>query len=386
MPLPNYGSGSIANLMGSLIEGLGGKPTGYPPLSCLLPAEVGEYRQVVLMVVDGLGHEFLKRRHSGSHLEALSRARLTSVFPSTTAAAITTFLTGVAPQQHGLTGWHMYFRELGTVLAVLPGVSRGSGAPPKPVGEETRLIFRCGSVFDRLPAHGYMVSPRRIAYSGFNLAHRGKARIRPFDTLDDFFQAIAALLRADRSRKFVYAYWPELDRISHETGAFSPEADRHLAIWAEGFGRFLECAAGTGTLVVVTADHGFIDTDKSHTVDLDDHRDLAECLRLPLCGEKRAAYCYIKPEHRECFESYVRAELGKIAELWRSSDLIERGWFGRGVPHPSLADRIGDYALVMKEDYIIQDWLPGERRYEHIGVHGGTSESEMWVPLIVVAV
>ena len=35
-------------------------------------------------------------------------------------------MTGLAPQAHGLTGWHMYFREIGAVLAVLPLI-RGWG-------------------------------------------------------------------------------------------------------------------------------------------------------------------------------------------------------------------------------------------------------------------
>jgi hypothetical protein len=30
--------------------------------------------------------------------------------------------------------------------------------------------------------------------------------------------------------------------------------------------------------------------------------------------------------------------------------------------------------------------LPGEHRHVHIGVHGGTSEAEMYVPLITASV
>lgn len=384
--LPDYAGGSIVNLMGSLVAGLGGAATGYPPLSLLPPGEVGGYRQVVLMVVDGLGHEFLTRRRNGGLLRGLSRGRITSVFPSTTAAAITAFLTGLAPQQHGLTGWHMYFRELGAVLAVLPGAPRYGGLPLKQAGVDVGRFFGHEPVFDRLPLESHVVVPRRLAQSDFNLAHRGKAEIRPFDTQDDFFLTVAKLLRADRERKFVYAYWGDLDRISHEAGTHSIEADWHFTSWEEGFGRFLKYAAGTDTLVIVTADHGFIDTDEAHTVNLDDHPELADSLCLPLCGESRVAYCYVKPDRRAFFEGYVRSELGHAAELWRSVELIERGWFGAGAAHPKLADRVGDYALVMKENYVIKDWLPGEHRYTHIGVHGGVSEREMWVPLVVTAV
>jgi hypothetical protein len=382
MPLPDYHSGSIVNLMASLVEGLGGPPTGYAPLAALTPAEVGEYRQVALIVVDGLGCDFLERRRRRNRLEPMLRGRLTSVFPSSTATAVTTLMTGLAPQQHGLTGWHMYFRELGAVLAVLPGVPRYGGVPLRQAGIDPGRLFGHGSVFERLPVPGYALSPRRIAHSDFNQVHQGGAETRPYDTQDDFFLKLARILRAGPERKFVYAYWPDLDRISHEAGTLSGESDWHFATFEEGFLRFLDYAAGTGCLVLITADHGFIDTDESHTVALDAHPELADCLALPLCGEGRVAYCYVKPGACGWFEDYIGSELAACAELWRSRDLLERGYFGLGAQHPGLAGRIGDYTLMMKENYVIKDWLPGERRHHHVGVHGGLSEAEMWVPLI----
>ncbi|HZA28524.1 MAG TPA: hypothetical protein VE735_02825, partial [Gammaproteobacteria bacterium] len=69
-----------------------------------------------------------------------------------------------------------------------------------------------------------------------------------------------------------------------------------------------------------------------------------------------------------------------------SEELIKGGYFGLGPPHPRLQERIGDYTLIMKDGYVIKDWLPGEERYRHIGVHGGMSAAEMYVPLIVVTV
>ena len=48
--------------------------------------------------------------------------------------------------------------------------------------------------------------------------------------------------------------------------------------------------------------------------------------------------------------------------------------------------RVGDYTLVMKDDWTITDWLPGEKRYALVGVHGGSSVEEMRVPLIEIRV
>ena len=64
---------------------------------------------------------------------------------------------------------------------------------------------------------------------------------------------------------------------------------------------------------------------------------------------------------------------------------MDEGWFGPGAPHPRFAERIGDVALVMRGRYAVKDWTPGESRHLHIGNHGGTSEDEMLIPLIMEA-
>ena len=73
------------------------------------------------------------------------------------------------------------------------------------------------------------------------------------------------------------------------------------------------------------------------------------------------------------------------ATLYRSTELIAQNWFGPGAPHPRLAERVGNYTLVMKDNCTVKDWLPGEKRHVHIGVHGGISDDEMYVPLITLA-
>jgi hypothetical protein len=40
-------------------------------------------------------------------------------------------------------------------------------------------------------------------------------------------------------------------------------------------------------------------------------------------------------------------------------------------------------ALVMRGRATVKDWTPGEPRHLHIGNHGGLSEDEMMIPLIV---
>jgi hypothetical protein len=75
--------------------------------------------------------------------------------------------------------------------------------------------------------------------------------------------------------------------------------------------------------------------------------------------------------------------LGERADAMPSRTLVEEGWFGPGAAHPRFAERIGDVALVMRGRWTVKDWTPGEPRHLHIGNHGGTSDDEMMIPLIV---
>ncbi|MBU1223973.1 MAG: alkaline phosphatase family protein [Gammaproteobacteria bacterium] len=378
LTLPDYQGGSLVNLMSSIATALGGS-SAYAPATALPPEALADARHLVLLVIDGLGHDFLLGRDGA--LRQHLRGQLTSVFPSTTASAIPTFLTGQAPQQHGLTGWHMYFREIGAIAAPLPFRVRAGRHSLRQAGVTPATLFGLIPLFDRLPLPCHVVSPQQIIHSDFNVALSGKAARYGYDTLEDMFARIAGLLRSDAPRSYVHAYWPQLDSLAHEYGIGSPQVAEAFAALDAGFARLLAVARDSGSRVVVTADHGFIDTDE--TIDLDDHPALRDTLLLPLCGEPRMAYAYVRAGREAQFEAYVRGQLADRVRLYKSEDIVRQGWLGPGAAHPALRDRLGDYVLIPRGRAILRDWLQGEPRHTHIGVHGGLSAAEMIVPLIV---
>jgi predicted AlkP superfamily pyrophosphatase or phosphodiesterase len=380
LTLPDYDGGSLVNLMSSIGTALGGT-SPYSPLAALPPQHLANARHLVLLVVDGLGHDFLLGQDGA--LRRHLRGPLTSVFPSTTASAIPTFLTGLAPQQHGLTGWNMYFREIGAVVAPLPFRVRTGRHALREAGVTPATLFGLTPLFDRLPLPCHVVSPRRIIHSDFNVALSGKARRHGYETLEEMFAILAGLLRIAAPRSYVHAYWPQLDSLAHEYGVHSAPVAEAFAALDAGFAQLVDVARSNDSLVVVTADHGFIDTTAEDTIDLDEHPTLRDTLLLPLCGEPRMAYAYVRAGRETQFEDYVRGQLADRVRLFKSDELLRQGWLGPGVAHPALRDRLGDYVLIPRGRTILRDWLMGEERYTHIGVHGGLSAAEMIVPLVV---
>jgi hypothetical protein len=379
---PDYKGGSIVNLMASIEAGVGGSVGGYSPLTILPSDFVAEGEKIVLLAIDGLGYDYLNSR-GGAFKEYMVGAA-TSVCPATTASAVTTFLTGTAPQQHGFTGWFSWFREVGSVLAILPFRSRYGGDPLSGVSFTPASL--CGSIplFDRIPIKSHVVVPDWIAGSAFNTAFQNGARMWPYKGMEGLFGSILETTKSGGGRSITYAYWPDYDALAHDHGVGSPEVDSHFEQLDAAFGRFVKQLKGSGVRLIVTADHGFIDSSPDRTILLSDHPEIAESLVLPLCGEQRFAYCYVHPDRAERFQDYVRDKLAEYADLVPSSELIEQGWFGLGDAHPELKERVGHYTLVMKENYKIKEWVLGEKHYQHIGVHGGVSREEMLVPVVLV--
>lgn len=385
--LPDYDGGSIANLMSSIAEACGAPPPPQAPLHARFgvdAARLARARNIVLIVVDGLGMELLTAHGSGA-LRGAAGPALTSVFPSTTASAIPVFMTGRTPAQHALTGWHMWLDELQAVAAILPLAPRAGPPFATPRERLPALLFDHAPIYPDMHRPAFLLAPQEIAGSPFNAYHARGARVLPYAGLDAAMQTLGTLLRRPEA-KFVYAYWPTLDSVSHRHGCRSEQALAALTRFCDAFDAMLEDAAGSDTVVLVSADHGFIDSPPERVIELESLPQLAALLDRPLCGEQRVAWCYARPGAAAELEACARESLGARAEVVPRARLLDERWFGPGPVHPKLAARIGDCALVMQDDWSIKDWLDGEARHTTLGVHGGVSVAEMRVPLVYVEV
>ena len=377
MVRPDYSGKGFVNLVASLVEAAGGRPR-HAPLAALPASELRAASNVVFVIVDGLGDNYLRANGAGGQLARHRRGQISAVFPSTTASAITSSFTGATPLEHGLTGWFTYFSAAACVGAPLPFQRRGER---NRMAATAAQIFVEPSLFDGLSARSITVSYRPIIDSTYNLHHCGSAARLAYDDLEGFLEQTVAAVRSGPEKKLVYAYWPEFDALSHQHGVASAETRAHFAALDAVFGELLVRLAGTDSIVVLTADHGFMDSPAEESIELPP--ELAALLRFPLCGERRVAFCHV--HDAKGFTARAKAFFGERAEVRPSRELQDEGWFGPGRAHADFAERIGNVALVMNGRATVKDWVPGESRHLHIGNHGGISEDEMNIPLVVAA-
>lgn len=384
---PEYHGGSIVNLMASIKRAFGLAPQDYPELAMLTSDKLRENESTTLLVIDGLGADLLREfsadPKASGRLEENLCGRMTSVYPPTTASAITTFMSGQAPQQHGLTGWFMNFREIGMTTAVLPFMARGGHGCLSEQGINIADLVDCDSLSRDLPVKASMLLPAEIADSDFSNRVGDGAISIPYSGLDDFIEKIIACQNENQESKYLYAYWPTFDHLCHIHGPSDSRVFEHFLALEQALEPVLDNAKKSGNNLLITADHGFLDSGPNERIEMDDHPIAKAMLAAPLFGEPRSAYCNIRKGCDDEFEDYINSELGYAINLIASAELIAQGWFGLGEPHPELGARVGDYTLQMKERYTIKDTLPSERPFDLYGMHGGVTAAEQWVPLIV---
>jgi hypothetical protein len=380
--LPEYDGNSLLNLIATLVAARGGTPR-HRTLEVLHPEELAPARNIVFLLIDGLGNYYLEDRGRGGALVDHLAATLTSVFPSTTASAISTTYTGASPAEHGLTGWFGWFPRIDAIAAPLPFRRRGDEKSLTELGWRTADVFDTPSVFEGMDARSIVVSQARIVDSDYSRHFGGRSERRAYENLAQLVEQIEAAVRSGPERKYVYAYYPEFDTVAHRHGVGSAQAAKRLAAIDAAFADLLRRLAGTDTFLLVSADHGFIDTPPGDALLLDDYPQLRELMVRPLSGEPRVAFCHVREGGADEFMQRARAALGDHADVRASRALLDEAWFGPGVPHQELAQRIGDVALVMRGRATIKDWVRGEKPHRMIGNHGGLHAEELMIPLVV---
>jgi len=398
--LPYYDGYSIANLPATVAALLGvGLADGAPPLPAHLWADMATGVQCVVMIIlDAVGYLHLQRIlvEEDSALRRLAQAGrlvpLTSVFPSTTMAALTTLWTGHTPLGHGFLGTKLLLSEQG-LLANMIGLAPTAHKQPGQLldwGWEPEKFVTVPSLAQQLTAGGVQtVAHTHLPFIGGGLSRiflRGMESVRGHVSFSDMWINLRhTLLQQSGEPLFVGGYWGGTDTVAH---VYGPESEpfraamRHLArSMEEDFLAPLPAAAREGTLLIITADHGQTTTPPGRAVHLSDHPALRQTLLLPPAAEPRAAYLYTCPGQAESLRAYVAEHLADRFLLLPMEQALAAGLFGPEEATPELRARLGDLLLLARNDSRI---VVEEKPVPFHGHHGSLTPEEMLVPLLMV--
>ncbi|MGN8025896.1 alkaline phosphatase family protein [Microbacterium sp. 22242] len=357
-------SRSITGVAHDLLGALTGSAAELPPV-----------RSAVLAVVDGLGATQL-RSHAG-HARRLAGAMtkkdvLSSVFPSTTAAALTSLLTGADPGRHGLVGYQVRDPRSGALVNQLSGWEQAGADPAVWQTEPT--------VFERAIALGrpaFAVGLPEYAHSGFSAATLRGADFRSARSAADRM-AMALSLAEEHEGALVYCYLPEADKAGHKHGVASAEWVAAL----EDVDAAMPAALPAGVGMLVTADHGMVDVPATRHLIIDEDSPLQQGVAA-IAGEPRMLHVYLEEAARaDDAAAEWRRETEGAADVLTRDEAVRGGLFGAAVTE-AAASRVGDLVVPARGLWALYDGAAEDQRAQGmIGQHGSLSPEELRVPLL----
>ncbi|MFF1381744.1 alkaline phosphatase family protein [Streptomyces sp. NPDC058308] len=376
-PVPAYGTGSLADLLPTLVA-LQGVDGFTPTIPELAPAD----RNCVFLI-DGLGWEQLKAHPAEAPFLAslLQSSRggtgrpLTAGFPATTATSLASVGTGLPPGAHGLPGYTVRDPATGELMNQLrwnPWTDPYAWQPYPTVFQQAHAA---GVHTAQVSAPHFEHTPlTKVALSGGSF----RGRLSGEDRMDLAAQQLAA---GDRS--LVYTYYAEVDGKGHRFGVDS-DAWRGQLMYVDRLAQRLAEQLPPRSALYVTADHGMIDIpfDEQSRIDFDEDWELRAGVAL-LGGEGRARHVYAVPGAENDVLTVWREVLGE--QFWVASrdEAIAAGWFG---PHidQRVYERLGDVIAAAHDDaaIIATEREPNESAL--VGMHGSMTPVEQLVPLLEV--
>ncbi|HEY5109003.1 MAG TPA: alkaline phosphatase family protein [Acidimicrobiales bacterium] len=368
--LPDYKGACIANLVPRLVTGTATSPDG----SDWMPQVAEHARQIVLLVVDGLGWEQLRARSALtptlSSGAGIDRA-ITSIAPTTTAAALTSITTGRPPADHGILGYRLADGDqiLNMLRWTLGNGPDGDARRSVPVREFQPVAPFPGSV-----AAVPVVSKVDFGGTGFTAAHLGDSPLHDYRVSSSLAVEVSA--RLDAGAPFVYAYYDGIDKVAHAYG-LGPHYDAEL-VAVDRIVADVAAVLPPGAVLLVTADHGQIEV--GNRVELLGREAMA--MTRFFSGEGRFRWVHAKPGAHADLAALLEECYGDTTWVRTRDQLVDDGWFG-GPLAAGFADRLGDVALVPFEPIAFVD--PADTGENRLACrHGSLTTDEMLVPLVAL--
>ena len=391
--VPDYEGYSICAVPALVRSLFGEQIAGAQRLIDVLDTSVGaSLHRVVLLIVDGIGFyhllDLLERFPDLTLHRLIERGTcipLTSVFPATTATALTTLTTGLTPQEHGMVGYRLYLKEISAITNMIRlsflGNSKGDSAIE--AGIDVQTFLGAPTLYEhlkRLEVETHVVLSRHIASSGLSrLLHDRSARIHPVVNFSDMLVETRQALRRASGKIFLSLYWGATDAIAHTHGPWTEEFVAELRAVDVAISRELEGQVGE-TLLIVLSDHGFVRMTKSDYRQVSDAPEIARSLLLPPVGEPRASYLFVREGRKQAVIEVIEERFGGDLVCLEASSALKAGLFGRGTVKPEVTERIGDLLVVSTGRAAIHH--PYKDAAMLKGMHGGLTAHEMLVPLI----
>jgi len=381
--LPDYGDRSLRAVLPAALDAVGAPTTSAGRSSAEDRAALGLPRapKVCVVLIDGLGAHMLAQR--GGHAPFLRSQladglTLTSGYPSTTAASLTMFGTGSFPGQTGMLGYTVRNDADGSLLNLVSWEEATTA--PREWQPQPTLVEQLG--VESWGRRVTSVGPARFVGSGLTEAALRGPRFVSADSLAERVDATSSLLRS-RDTDLVYLYWGDVDKMGHHHGWGSWQWGEAVELVDAELSRLARLLP-TGTLLLITADHGMVDLVADSRIDVATTPELDRDVAL-IAGEPRAVHVHTRPGTAADVAARWRDVLGDTAWVLLREEVEQIGLFG------PLSDRhrttVGDVVVATRGlRAVVDSRTQTPSSIALVGVHGSLTPAELEIPLLRMVV
>ena len=361
----------------------GGRLSADDDAAAALAERIGRDRPLLFILVDGLGDVFVDRMDPSTSLGSAERINLRSVFPSTTAAALTAVATGEWPATHAVPTWFTHLHRNDLTATILPFVERASNTALQRFGITPNDAFPCPSLLAAMPGPLRTYHPRAISNSEFTTYGRGDWPTDPFDHLRDATAAVLQRIVTEGEGGVHYLYLPMVDSAAHRVGPTGRATGQALAAVDRTIGKIAQALDGRAR-IAISADHGAIGVGAHEkSLVLPDDAILDE-LHTPPHGEPRVPMFCVRAGRRDAFAGLFRERWGRDWALLSRAEAEALQLFGPGPLSELAAERIGDFIAISAGREVIVYGEPGNSLVSLNGFHAGMLPDEMSIPLLLI--
>lgn len=342
---------------------------------------IGEASHYVFILADGLGMNLVESLPPQSFLRRHTALELRSVFPSSTAPALTSLATGTWPAAHAVVTWFQYLPRWNLQAIVLPFVERFSGRDLRRLGLDGEQVFAEPVLAPRFRREVSALMPAPIAESVYTRYVRGGTPVEGYASLERCLDALAARLGRAGSPTYTYVYYSRVDSATHAHGPASLEVAAEVEALDRLVARLHASLAGRAR-IILTADHGAIEVPAVRKLEIGEDDPLLELLRCVPSGEPLVPLLHAREGKRKAAVAAFRQRFGE-AFAWLSADEVEDlRLLGPGPLATATRERLGDYLGLSAEGMaLVYGGDEGIRPLR--GFHGGLSRDEVRTPLVL---
>ena len=383
--MPEYGKNTIADFSSSLLQHYGALPPAEPMVLSEKGIDMEGIDKIVVFLLDAVGYVNLlplMKRHDSLLADPVIVSTMTSVFPSTTTAALTSFYTATPPAVHGMLGYYLFLKEYGCISNMIELT---------PIFQERDSLTRMGmdplkflpvpTIFELLHDAGiraYHITSKSFINTGLTRMHTKGGIAKGVHGIGDMIEEVKDLLHSGAKKNLIVVYWGLVDTFGHKYGPESMAYIDEVRWYLEAVKAFFLRLRSSRTAFFVTADHGQISTPWEKEVWLNKHDDIYDLLYTLPAGEHRALYLHTNQAER--LKDLLLKHYNDSAYIMSRKEAIDSSLFG-GVPDENFATRIGELIVVPKHDESFCFKYSGQE-HSMKGRHGGLTPEEMEIPLI----